>query len=74
MVSDVIKILVNKKLLRREPHEKDRRAHSLTLTSKGKNLILKAVPVVEAIDKDFFCAKNAELIQLNKVLSMRLKN
>lgn len=74
MVSDVVKILLNKKLLRRAPHEKDGRAHSLTLTPKGKNLILKAVAVVEKIDKDFFCAKNAELIQFNKALRMRLKN
>lgn len=73
MVSDVVKTLINKKLLHRAPHEKDGRAHSLTLTTKGRALILKAVPVVEKIDKEFFCIENSAVAQLNKVLGGRLQ-
>lgn len=71
MVSDVVKILIKKKLLLRAAHEKDGRTYVLTLTAKGKDTILKAIPVVEKIDNKFFCVENFEVVQLNKILCSR---
>lgn len=73
MVSDVVKTLIRKKLLHRMPHEKDGRAHSLDLTTKGRALILKAIPVVETIDNKFFCTKNFAVMQFNEMLNKLFK-
>src|SRR5579862_5467892 len=53
-MSDLVATLLKKKMLKRMSHQKDKRAYSLVLTEKGKRLVLKAVPIVEGIDKDFF--------------------
>jgi hypothetical protein len=52
-------------------HDKSR-AYDLTLTAPGRKLILKAIPVVESIDADFFSKKTLNLVQLHKVLKQRL--
>lgn len=72
MVSDLIKILIRKKLLIRSSHNTDNRAYDLSLTPSGRKLILKAVPVVEKIDAEFFCKETHSLVQLHKVLKKLL--
>jgi len=63
-MSDLTGTLLKKKMLRRAPHCRDGRAYSLTLTEKGRQLVLKAVPVVEGIDAMFFSKNTPSLIQL----------
>jgi len=53
-MSDLVTTLEEKKLLKRMPHKKDGRADSLTLTAKGRERALKAIPIVEGIDATFF--------------------
>jgi DNA-binding MarR family transcriptional regulator len=67
-MSDLTVTLVDKKLLRRLRQQRDRRAYSLDLTAKGRELVLKAVPVVEGIDAEFFSPQTPELLQLMQSL------
>ncbi len=64
MVSDLISTLINKKLISRKEHQLDKRAKSLQLTIKGKALVMKALPIVESIDKAFFIAHKSHIHQL----------
>lgn len=72
MVSDLVKTLLRKKLLIRSPHKIDSRAYELSLTPIGHKLIIKAVPVVENIDEEFFCKETSNLVQLHKILKKLL--
>ncbi len=63
-MSDLVTPLINKKLLKRTAHKKDKRAYSLHLTAKGHNQVLKAIPIVEGIDKMFFTKETTELVKL----------
>lgn len=63
-MSDLVSILIEKKLLQRSTHKNDKRAYSLTLTQKGHNQVLKAIPIVEGIDKMFFTREITHLRQL----------
>lgn len=53
-VSKALKVLVDKNLVERNEHTQDTRAKSVCLTNKGRGLIKKLVPIVEAIDDKFF--------------------
>ena len=53
-VSQSLKKLVAVGYVKRQEHHKDTRAKSVSLTKKGKMLIVKLVPIVEAIDTAFF--------------------
>ncbi len=53
-VSKSLKKLVTQGLVDRIEHETDTRAKNVTLTAKGKKLVNKLVPIVEAIDTEFF--------------------
>ena len=68
-MSDLVITLLKKKLLSRRTHETDSRAYSLHLTTKGRQMVLKAVPVVEGIDAQFFSRKTQALVQLVDVLN-----
>lgn len=61
-VSKALKKLAAMGLVDRKEHAKDTRAKSMALTSKGKTLIRKLVPIVEQIDENFFAkiTKNDE--------------
>ncbi len=72
MVSDLVKTLVQKKLLIRSSHSVDGRAYDLSLTPAGRKLILKAVPIVEGIDGEFFCKKTTNLVRLHSLLKKLL--
>ncbi len=63
-MSALTKTLVQKKLLVRTAHANDGRAYSLALTEKGHKLVLKAIPIVERIDADFFTKDTTQLVQL----------
>jgi DNA-binding MarR family transcriptional regulator len=63
-MSDLVSTLIEKKLLQRSAHKNDKRAYSLTLTKKGHKQALKAIPIVEGIDKKFFTKQTTELVKL----------
>lgn len=56
MISDVVRSLEGKKMVVRKPNPHDGRSFSLSLTTKAKELLSKAVPVVEKTDELFFAA------------------
>lgn len=53
-VSKSLKKLVLLKLVNRIEHETDTRAKSVSLAKKGTALVHKLIPIVEAIDNQFF--------------------
>ena len=63
-LSDLTTTLLHKKMLKRLPHQYDKRAYSLSLTAKGRQSVLKAIPVVEGIDAAFFSKKTPHLLEL----------
>ena len=54
MVSNVIRTLENKKLIKRTAHPTDTRANLVSLTKKGNTTVKKAIVIVEKFDKIFF--------------------
>ena len=70
-VSSVLRLLEKKKLITRIPHPKDTRANKIEMTSEGEKIIHLAIPVVEAVDDEFFFdddKKNMKFIELLKEL------
>jgi len=67
-MSDLVVLLLGKKLIKREKSKMDGRAFSLSLTDKGKKVALKAVPIVEKIDMDFFNRKTPNLMQFSQII------
>lgn len=63
-MSDLVATLENKKFLKRTPHPTDGRAQSLSLTVKGRERVLKAIPIVEGIDEEFFSTQAQGLKRL----------
>jgi DNA-binding MarR family transcriptional regulator len=61
LVSQVVRKLEAKRLLRRFPHGPDRRAVSIALTRRGAALLTMTLPVVESHDAVFF-ARTDELL------------
>lgn len=73
-VSKSLKKLVAEGYIKRMEHKEDARAKSVLLTKKGKGLATKLVPLIEAIDNDFFgVIKKSEqgslLVILNNLVS-----
>ena len=72
-LSQSLKKLTKNHLVTRREHAVDTRAKSVGLTSEGKALIKKLVPLVEKIDEDFFgklnAAKQKSLIQILQTLN-----
>ena|SRR3990167_4735697 len=67
-MSDLVTVLEEKKLLKRQQSKIDGRAFSLSLTEKGRKITLKAVPIVEGIDADFFVKDTPNLVQFSQLL------
>ena len=67
--SDLISTLLKKKMIKKTKSKSDARAFSLSLTVKGKNIVLKAIPVVEKIDIAFFNKKTPHLVRFSKLLN-----
>jgi len=57
-VSKSLKKLVAQGLIKRAEHQDDTRAKSVHLTTKGKTMAFKLVPIVEKIDEVFFGVMN----------------
>ena len=60
-LSDLIATLEKKKLVKKIKSKSDKRAFVLSLTATGKKTAIKAVPMVEKIDRDFFHHQTAQL-------------
>ena len=54
MTSQVARALADRRLLERVPHPTDTRAKCLALTSKGEELVRRAFPLVERVNREFF--------------------
>lgn len=54
MTSQILRTLERKEYIERKQREGDERSKLPHLTEKGARLIEKAIPLVEALDKDFF--------------------
>lgn len=55
-ISHALKVLSDKGYLKRREDPIDSRAKLVTLTVDGKRLITQLVPLVESIDRQFFCS------------------
>ena len=70
-VSSVLRLLEKKNLITRITHPKDTRANKIEMTSEGEQIIHVAIPIVEAVDDEFFFdddKKNMKFIELLKEL------
>lgn len=68
MTSNVLRTLEAKELIERHPHPIDTRAKALTVTEQGRALAAQTVPVVEAIDQQFFAALQERVADFNQHL------
>ncbi len=69
MTSQVVRTLEGKGLLRRSKHPSDKRAVSLTLTTKGSRTLEKASAAVNVVDARFFDAVDpASLVEALEAL------
>lgn len=68
-ISQVVRKLETKGLVRRSPHPSDTRAKVLTLTYKGEAVLQQALPLIEQLDAMFFshCDQSALLTELTKL-------
>lgn len=76
MVSDVVKLLQQKKLLLKKAHPDDGRAFTLELTTEAKSILKKAVVAVESADEEFFSAikKTDQPAFLESLTTLNKKN
>ena len=74
-VSQSLKKLAAQGFVDRVEHKSDTRAKSVTLTQQGKALICKLVPLVEAVDTQFFStissSEQQAMIQMLRKLGAR---
>jgi MarR family transcriptional regulator, organic hydroperoxide resistance regulator len=54
MTSAVLRVLEDRKLVKRKQHATDRRANILKLSKIGRELTQEAISVVESFEQDFF--------------------
>jgi len=73
-VSQVAKLLINKKLLLREKMPNDARAHRLALTVEGLARLGAAVPVMKAAHHNFFDAVRGTEEPLKALLARLFEN
>ena len=60
-ISKTIRLMQTKKLIERTEDPQDSRAKLVKITIKGIDILEKATPAVEGIDKNFFMLSNEEL-------------
>ncbi|MCP4476416.1 MAG: winged helix-turn-helix transcriptional regulator [Gammaproteobacteria bacterium] len=74
-VSKALKKLATMNLIERHEHKSDTRAKTVKLTAKGKRLMAKLIPLVEATDAEFFSHVSAtqqqKLIAILNTLATR---
>jgi DNA-binding MarR family transcriptional regulator len=73
MTSNVIRKLIEKKLLKRKEHKTDTRAKTINLTEKGIETLKKSVKEVENFDSTFFGQLSND-VEFNKELLRLLNN
>jgi DNA-binding MarR family transcriptional regulator len=66
MVSKVLRTLEEKSFIVREEHASDTRAKTVKLTSKGEQVLQKALVAVENTDVEFFAALGRDLPAFNR--------
>ncbi len=64
MTSQILRSLEKKGLIARKQRSGDVRSKCPHLTPKGTQLIEKAIPLVEQVDRSFFGQKSSESVQL----------
>lgn len=75
MVSKVLRTLIDKNMIERKEHPNDTRAKTIKLSSKGANVLQKAIIIVEKTDMQFFSKLGNDLPKLNKnMLTLLNKN
>lgn len=67
-MSDLVSTLQKKKMIKKVKSKNDGRAFALSLTERGKKIVLSAIPIIESIDKDFFNKKTPRLAQFIKLI------
>lgn len=72
MVSDVVRTLEKKSLLIRRKNPKDKREIHLSPTEEGSKKVTLALPLVEAIDEQFFSQLSTDQGDFNRVLQSLL--
>ncbi len=70
MVSNVVKSLVQKKMVQRRTHPADNRAFVPQLTPLGKTMALRGKEIAIRVDLDFF--KGGDQVSLNRTLKVLL--
>lgn len=70
--STVLRTLQTKGLLKRQEHEKDTRAKTVSLTDKGVKTVIQAVKTVEQFDDEFFSPLGKQTSDFNKKLILLL--
>lgn len=65
MTSKVLRSLEKKEWVTRDIHPTDTRAKCVVLTKTGREVLLKAIKLVEEIDGDFFSTLNDRLVTFN---------
>lgn len=72
MVSVVLKGLISRELVIRQPHPTDKRAYTLTLSDEGRQKALQGKEITVEIDKRFFAKVNKK--NLINILTKLLEN
>lgn len=72
MVSVVLKGLINRGLVIRQPHPTDKRAYTLTLSDEGRQKALQGKEITLEIDRRFFAKINKK--KLISILTKLLEN
>ena len=67
-VSQVVKLLLKKKLVERREHPKDSRSKIISLSESGFSILNRALPLVEAVDQEFFGKLDQNLLEFNQWL------
>jgi DNA-binding MarR family transcriptional regulator len=70
--STVLRTLQTKGLLKRQEHETDTRAKTVSLTDKGVKTVMLAVKTVEQFDNEFFSPLGKQTSDFNKKLMLLL--
>lgn len=73
MVSKVLRILQQKKLITRQEHETDTRAKIVKLTTSGKKILQTALTKVEKTDVIFFSSIDKKLSDFNTNMTKLIK-
>lgn len=72
MVSVVLKVLISRGLVTRQPHPTDKRAYTLTLSDEGRQKALQGKEITVEIDRRFFAKVNKK--NLINILTKLLEN